>query len=80
MKGLSLLLVEYPCPGLTVTRMKTQGWLTSSTGYLEFDDVRVPRENLIGEENRGFYYIMANFNHERFVLAAQVCYMYLPPR
>jgi acyl-CoA dehydrogenase len=41
MKGLSLLLVENPTPGLTVTRMKTQGWLTSSTAYLEFDDVKV---------------------------------------
>jgi len=36
--------------------------------YLPF---QVPLENLIGDENRGFYYIMANFNHERFVLAAQ---------
>jgi len=71
MKGLSLLLVEAPTPGLTITRMQTQGWWMSSTAYLEFDDVRVPVENLIGMENDGFKYIMSNFNHERFVLAAQ---------
>jgi len=71
MKGISLLLMEAPAPGFTITRMKTQGWWTSSTAYLEFDDVKVPCENLIGEENKGFSYIMQNFNHERFVLAAQ---------
>ena len=40
-KGLSLLLVEAPTPGLTITRMKTTGWWISSTAYLEFDDVKV---------------------------------------
>ena len=70
MKGISLLLIEKSMPGITVRRMKTQGWWSSNTAYVVFEDVRVPIANLIGEENRGFYSIMSNFNHERFVLAA----------
>eukprot|EP01113_Clastostelium_recurvatum_P047951 TRINITY_DN8630_c0_g1_i2.p1 TRINITY_DN8630_c0_g1~~TRINITY_DN8630_c0_g1_i2.p1 ORF type:complete len:422 (+),score=71.29 TRINITY_DN8630_c0_g1_i2:92-1357(+) len=78
-KGVSLLLMEKGMPGLTARRMKTQGWLTSNTAYLVFENVKVPVSNLIGKENEGFKYIMYNFNHERFVLAttsnrfARVC-------
>ncbi len=46
-------------------------YCAGTTAYITFDEVRVPVENLIGEEHRGFKYIMQNFNHERFVLAAQ---------
>uniref|UniRef100_A0A7S4M790 Cytochrome b5 heme-binding domain-containing protein n=1 Tax=Vannella robusta TaxID=1487602 RepID=A0A7S4M790_9EUKA len=70
MGGISLLLIEKGSPGLSVRRMKTQGWWISNTAYVTFEDVRVPVKNLIGEENKGFYSIMSNFNHERFVLAA----------
>ena len=41
------------------------GWHSSDTGELSFTDVEVPDENLLGEENRGFYLIMANFAWER---------------
>ena len=70
MGGISLLLLEKGMPGISVRRMKTQGWWISNTAYITFEDVRVPVRNLIGEENKGFYSIMSNFNHERFVLAA----------
>jgi putative sterol carrier protein len=43
------------------------GWHSSDTGELTFEDVRVPITNLIGEENRGFYYIMECFQLERLV-------------
>ena len=70
MGGVSLILIEKDMPGITLRRMKTQGWWISNTAYITFENVRVPAKNLIGVENKGFYAIMNNFNHERFVLAA----------
>jgi len=70
MGGVSLLLIEKNTPGVTVRRMKTQGWWISNTAYITFENVKVPLKNLIGKENDGFKSIMFNFNHERFVLAA----------
>lgn len=70
MAGVSLLLMEKGMPGLTVTRMKTQGWWISNTALVVMDNVRVPVTNIIGKENDGFKAIMYNFNHERFVLGA----------
>jgi len=64
--GISLLLIEGDTPGFTKRRLKTQGWETSFTTALTFDNVKVPVENLIGEENVGFYYVMENFNNERY--------------
>jgi len=46
------------------------GWLISDTAELTFENCRVPRENLLGEEGRGFYYIMRNFQDERLVISA----------
>jgi acyl-CoA dehydrogenase len=47
------------------------GWLASDTAELSFDDCEIPVKNLIGEENRGFYGIMLNFQKERLYLAVQ---------
>ena len=46
------------------------GWHSSDTGELTFENVRVPRGNLVGEENEGFYLIMETFVLERLVTAA----------
>merc|ERR1719401_358291 len=67
-----MLLVERDMPGITLRRMKTQGWWASQTTYVEFDNVRVPAENLIGKQGEGFKYTMVNFNHERFLMAVQM--------
>src|SRR5688500_3919701 len=48
---------------------KKMGWHASDTGELAFTDVEVPAENLLGEENKGFYLIMANFQWERLLMA-----------
>lgn len=74
MTGVSLLLIEKTLPGVTVRRMKTQGygcwwfavivlfrWWMSYTGYIEFEDVRVHKSQLIGAENQGFVPIMSNW-------------------
>ena len=68
--GISLLLMERDMPGFTRTALKKQGWWASDTATLYFDDVRVPKENLIGEEGKGFQYVMMNFNGERLGMAA----------
>jgi acyl-CoA dehydrogenase len=71
-RGISILAVERGTAGFTVGRaLKKQGWLSSDTAELIFQDCRVPAENLLGEQNRGFYAIMRNFQNERIVLGAQ---------
>lgn len=47
-KGVSLLLIERDMPGVTIRRLKTQGWWASSTTYITFENVKVPVKNLIG--------------------------------
>jgi acyl-CoA dehydrogenase len=68
--GVSLLLVEGDCPGLSRTRLDKMGWWASDTAMLYFDECRVPAENLIGPEGGGFKIIMQNFNDERLTMAA----------
>ena len=78
--GVSLLLVAGDTNGLQRTLLKKTGWWASDTAHLRFDGCRVPVEHLIGVEGAGFKAIMANFNHERIMMAvmavayAQVCF------
>jgi acyl-CoA dehydrogenase len=68
---LSMLLVEKGTPGFRVGRaLDKQGWRSSDTAELLFEDCRVPAANLLGEEGRGFYAIMSNFQNERIVIGA----------
>lgn len=70
-KGISMIIVERDTPGFRlVKKLKKLGNNTSDTGELVFEDVRVPRSNLIGEEGKGFYYIMGNFQDERLIAAS----------
>ena len=70
-RGLSMFIVEKGTPGFRVGRaLKKQGWLSSDTAELVFEDCRIPADNLLGEENGGFYAIMQNFQTERIALAA----------
>ncbi len=68
-QGISLFVVERGCPGFVAQRVETVGWRTSHTGELAFDECPVPGDALLGEENRGFYQIMENFQWERMVMA-----------
>jgi acyl-CoA dehydrogenase len=71
-RGISMFLVEKGMPGFRVGRaLQKQGWQCSDTAELVLEDVRVPNENLLGEENRGFYAVMQNFQNERLVVGAQ---------
>ncbi|KAI9216893.1 acyl-CoA dehydrogenase/oxidase [Blastocladiella britannica] len=71
MGGISLLLVEKTMPGVTARQMHCSGMWASGTGYITFEDVKVPAENIIGQVNKGFKYIMKNFNHERMGIVIQ---------
>jgi acyl-CoA dehydrogenase len=70
-KGISMFIVEKGMKGFSVGRkLDKMGWRSSDTAELVFDDCRVPAANLLGEENRGFYAIMKNFQNERIAIAA----------
>ena len=68
--GLSFFVIEKGMEGFSVSRkLEKLGWHASDTGELAFNDVFVPDDNLLGEENKGFYLIMANFQWERLSMA-----------
>ncbi len=67
-RGLSLFIVERTTPGVSVTKLDKHGWHCSDTAEIGFQDVRIPAENLLGEENRGFYGIMETFENERICI------------
>jgi len=69
-RGVSLMVVETNSPGFSVSkRLRKMGWWASDTAEMALNDVRVPAENLLGEEGSGFYGIMHNFQKERLYLA-----------
>lgn len=71
--GISLLLVPLADqPGVSRRRIKVAGQISAGTTFIEFDEVRVPRENLIGREGHGMAYVMNNFNHERMFISVGV--------
>ncbi len=69
--GMSMFIVEKGTPGFSVGRaLKKSGWLSSDTAELVFDNCCIPAANLLGEEDKGFYSVMKNFQTERIALAA----------
>ena len=70
-RDMSMFIVEKGTPGFTVGRaLKKTGWLSSDTAELVFENVRIPAANLLGEEGKGFYAVMKNFQTERIALGA----------
>src|SRR5699024_618520 len=70
-KGISLFVVELDQPGVTVSKVLNKvGMRSSETAELVFEDVRVPKDNLLGEEGKGFYQIMWELQGERISSAA----------
>jgi acyl-CoA dehydrogenase len=69
-KGVSLVLVETDRPGFRRGRkLEKMGQRAADTAELFFDDVRVPVSNLLGEEGKGFGYLMQELAQERFIIA-----------
>jgi acyl-CoA dehydrogenase len=71
-RGISIFAVEKGTDGFSAARaLDKMGWHSSNTAELVLEDVWVPADHLIGVENRGFYYIMQNFQNERLSIMAQ---------
>jgi acyl-CoA dehydrogenase len=69
-RGISLIAVETDTPGFKRGRKLDKiGQFSADTAELFFDEVEVPAENLVGEENRGFYHMMRNLPKERLGIA-----------
>ncbi|KAK9896006.1 putative acyl-CoA dehydrogenase [Cystobasidium minutum MCA 4210] len=66
-KGVSILLIPRT-EGVITKKMKMGGQWAAGTTWVDFEDVKVPVENLIGQEGEGFKIIMTNFNHERLYI------------
>ncbi len=70
-RGISMFIVERDTPGFTIGRkLEKFGIHCSDTAELFFADCRVPAANMLGEENRGFYAVMQNFQNERLSIGA----------
>ncbi|HEY0492901.1 MAG TPA: acyl-CoA dehydrogenase family protein [Candidatus Dormibacteraeota bacterium] len=68
--GLSMLVAERGMPGFSVGRkLNKLGWRASDTAELVFQDCRIPVGHRLGEENRGFYMAVENFEWERLWIA-----------
>ncbi|KAF2663874.1 acyl-CoA dehydrogenase [Microthyrium microscopicum] len=66
-KGLSVFLIPRS-DNVETKRIKTSYSTAAGTAYIQFDNVKVPANHLLGKENQGFAVIMSNFNHERWAM------------
>ncbi|KAJ5690794.1 hypothetical protein N7462_005186 [Penicillium macrosclerotiorum] len=73
-KGFSVLLIPRG-EGVETKQIKTSYSTAAATAFVQFENVKVPVQNLLGEEHKGFIVIMSNFNHERFMMTAAVVRM-----
>lgn len=67
-KGISLIIIDAKLPGITVT--PTWTIIGERTNDVFFDDVRVPKDYLVGEVNKGWYYISEALTYERFAMTS----------
>jgi len=67
-KGISIFVMDRDIPGISATKLDKLGWRASDTAEIAFDNVKIPAENLMGEENKGFPYIMQHFALERLIM------------
>ena len=68
-KAISIFLMDTNLKGISATKLDKLGWRASDTAEIAFDNVEIPEENLMGEEGKGFPYIMQHFALERLIMA-----------
>ncbi|MGY3794838.1 acyl-CoA dehydrogenase family protein [Aquimarina sp. 433] len=67
-KGISIFIMDRDTPGISATKLDKLGWRASDTGEIAFDNVKIPLANLMGDEDKGFSYIMQHFALERLIM------------
>ena len=67
-KGMSIFIMDRDTPGISATKLDKLGWRASDTAEIAFDNVEIPASNLMGEEGKGFPYIMQHFAFERLIM------------
>ncbi|AUP78270.1 acyl-CoA dehydrogenase family protein [Flavivirga eckloniae] len=67
-KGISIFVIDREVEGVSATKLDKLGWRASDTGEIAFNNVKVPVANLMGEENKGFGYILQHFSLERLIM------------
>jgi len=67
-KGISIFIMDRDTSGISSTKLDKLGWRASDTAEIAFDNVKIPASNLMGEENKGFPYIMQHFALERLIM------------
>jgi len=68
-RGITVLLIERG-EGVETKAIKTSYSSTAGTAYITFDKVKVPVENVLGEEDKGLFVVLSNFNHERWIMSS----------
>jgi len=67
-KGISIFIVDKETKGVSVSKLDKLGWRASDTAEIAYDNVVIPASNLMGEEGKGFPYIMQHFALERLIM------------
>ena len=67
-KGISMFIVDSNTKGISVSKLDKLGWRASDTAEIAYDNVIIPASNLMGDEGKGFPYIMQHFALERLIM------------